>query len=380
MNHICVVSTCNRKSCANSGYCFWHTLLHLFRYSTNENKICNEINSSRDYCNAFKRYNQLNRVSNRNISIALEEKYSILDTASKYLIDQWKLSGGSHSWRRPGKDESGLYESSHSFNCAWREMNKRLCQSNKNKSPFQCCCVRREQCDEKALDFFEEQEKRNLPVFLNYYSQLRDFKTEQPGRVACGGKKLFGLFRDKKLNQDIQDHIVYHHIGKRNIINGLDAVVNDSFARHQNVKTGDILHYSHVRSCTLLSEGLESLGNVPVIGLEDMPDDDNAFMQKENAIVLEMLPKHGIYVGEATCKRLQVTHVGGEKEVIVPADTYWKVVNVCDACFPKTTTIIAKTRRIRAIQMQEIDKPANGTSFTEMTLPFRCAKAQIYLP
>lgn len=208
--------------------------------------------------------------------------------------------------------------------------------------PFEPITHRRVR-QEKQRRELELQEQQNMPQLLAYGEQIRQHKHHWD---AEGLSELFAM-------EQVDDHvppgtIAYHQIAHDDLKrgDGTGSVHNNwSLEQHMALMPGDYVHYRHIRSSTTRSWWLQIVSHRTSKLNDSKP---------ETAIRLELAPKRGIYITHETMRSLD-SHLH-EDELVLPADTYWRVVGIGDAVIPTTDIDESSSQlRLRAVQMAEID-------------------------
>lgn len=213
----------------------------------------------------------------------------------------------------------------------------------------------------------EEQEAGNLPQLLQHADMVHRLKH------ARGRRLLTELFADDAIDDRVPEGVVvFHQIGKPQHLDDLrDRLAATALDRHLTLNEGDIVRYRHVMSATVNTRWHAGLGSESPRWLTEGG--------AENAVRLELAPRRGIYVGPAVCDVIN-SHLGGERELVLPGDTIWRVEGIRDVAQPdvperdqaryRIGSMWTNAGRLRNILMSEIDEAElpTGCTIIEMTV------------
>lgn len=200
----------------------------------------------------------------------------------------------------------------------------------------------------EAMKTLEQQEIANASVIERHKSVIHAYKHhERPSAIQ-------DVFDDPEARLDIEDGLVVYHQEMRPYVGtsefsrlGLwDQWALWSFEQHQSLQVGDVVRYEHVRSATTKIWWFGTLGGEPRWLNKEV---------EENGLRLELAPKRGLFLSERS-KPVVDSHLMGENEVILPGDTWWKVVGIGDVVQANSRDGgYGSHERLRGIQMVEVD-------------------------
>ena len=198
---------------------------------------------------------------------------------------------------------------------------------------------------QKAL---EQQEIANAAVIERHKSVIRAYKQhERPPAIQ-------NVFDDPEASLDIEDGtVVYHQVrrpdGGTSEFSRLglsDQLAQWAFEQHQSLQIGDIVRYEHTRSATTKIWWFGTLGGEPRWLNKDV---------EENGLRLELAPKRGLFLSQKS-KPVVDSHLMGENELLLPGDTWWRVVGIGDVVQADSREgDYNSNERLRGIQMVEVD-------------------------
>lgn len=192
------------------------------------------------------------------------------------------------------------------------------------------------------------QEETNLSAFHPHSNALHSLKHEG------GTEGMSEVFDDPDIDTSLpSDLIVYHQIRQPadSPYPSLQSRYQRfSFDRHMQLKPGDTVAYTHVRSSTTKVRWFSSIASDPSWLNTD---------GDENGLQLELHPRKGIFLSEASNKVIK-SHLGSEEELVLPASTFWRVVAVSDVVQSDGRfDYHQSSQRLRAVQMVEFN-PADA--------------------
>lgn len=288
------------------------------------------------------------------------------------LVSQWRSQSGHRAWRLPPdgwlaktmieqypfmqlekisimpRDDGELFPVLSFEN--WVDTVARKNQELKSLTPSPFAPVtQRRHVDAEAMSTLERQEVANAAVIERHKAVIHAYKHhERPPEIQ-------NVFDDPEANVDIEDGIVVYHQEMRPYVGtsefsrmGLwDQIGQWSFEQHQSLQIGDVVRYEHARSATTKIWWFGSvLGGEP------------HWLNKEgeeNGLRLELAPKRGLFLSERS-KPVVKSHLMGENELILPGDTWWKVVGIGDVVQSDSRDGDYRSHeRLRGIQMVEVN-------------------------
>lgn len=213
------------------------------------------------------------------------------------------------------------------------------------------------------IESLEEQESRNAEALAPLRKALWDYKHDN-----CH-EGLIALFTEPGVDVSVPNNIVtVHQIAvPETTETSREHLTNKTFQDHLTLEVGQVLRYDHIRATTLKDDWIMNLGLTFALpeGLDTEGD--------EAALVLEMVPKTGLYIGKSLSRMIK-SHLDTELELVLPPGTWWEIKDIADvehqAGFKTGGGGTPDYRRLRTIRMVEIDRAEVGRrSIKSMTIP-----------
>lgn len=265
-----------------------------------------------------------------------------------WLFDRFQKEFPELQWSRPVPWSGGDYRDPKIS--AWMDLRARKLHSiaRKAPAPFRPSDEYREE-DDEAIIGLRRQQQTNLPVFARYIPVIAAHK------AGHGVSGMGVVCSDPDADLRIPpDTVVYHQIGSSSVSANPQAL-----ATHLALEIGDVVYYNHIRCATMKTWWFGSLYGRP----RWLNQDGN-----ETGLRLELAPLRGIYIDE------EAGHLVGsgplhEKEVVLPAGTYWEVLGIADVINLDKRQSPHSLDRLRAVQMREITRSQiDGRIVTPMTI------------
>jgi len=245
----------------------------------------------------------------------------------------------------------------------WADFEARLQFEKEHPAPDGFQPITRHRSDDETLLLkLQEQERHNLPYFPYYRQALHDLKHHK----STAG--VSAIFTDPRIDVSLPpDILVWHQIQvlgysfRDQWANDIEQKLAWSFEAHMSLREGNIVRYDHIRSSTIKAWWFGTLGGNLMRPLS------TALPDQETAVLLELIPRSGIFISDASNETLN-THLGSERELILPAHTYWQVVGIRDIAFDDSRLKgRPEIKRVRGVQMVEINHPPAGEPIQIMT-------------
>jgi len=209
-------------------------------------------------------------------------------------------------------------------------------------APFQPVTVHREE-DPLLLEALQQQELANLDVFRRHPGAVVGVKHNgNPSGVAQ-------LFADPDLETQLPaDTVVYHQMGRRHDTSTRNRFTNRFVEHHLRLAEGALVRYEHALASTPRAYWFQSVNPTPRWL--------NTLDGAETGLRLELNPRAGVYLGDRA-GAIAGTHLGTEKELLLPPGTTWRVVGIRDVIQGDHRPHDQRKRyeRLRTVQMIEVD-------------------------